>query len=195
MIGQTVRPESAEAAGVTLVWIDAREAIVVRRIDGASRFDHIQSDVPAHHRSTGHVRHAPGVRHGGGGPPQTAGEPHRLEHLARFVDAVAARLPRDEDLLVIGPGTVHEHLARQLAEEDARHHVSRDIRSEAAPPLSRRQLAARLRRSAGDEPRRRTVGAYRWTSPSATGLTGKRVSGPRRVSAKRAGPVDEETEG
>lgn len=195
MIGRAMRQERAEAVGATLVWIDAREAIVVRRVDGTSRFDHIQSDVPAHHRSTGHVRHDPGVRHGGGGPPQTAGDPHRLEHLARFVDAVAARLPPDNDLLLIGPGTVHEQLARQLAEVDARHHVARGIRSEAAPPMSRRQLAARLRRATGDEPRRRTVGAYRWTSPSTTGPSGKRVSGPRRERARRAGPVDEETEG
>ncbi len=52
----------------------------------------MRSDVPAHHRATGHVRHDAAVRPGGGAP-KAAGEPHRLEHLAQFVDDVANRLP------------------------------------------------------------------------------------------------------
>jgi hypothetical protein len=194
MIGPAIHPKSPEAAVVTLVWIDAREAVVVRRVDGASRFERIESDVPAHHRATGHVRHDPGVRHGGGGPQQTAGEPHRLEHLARFVDTVAKRLPRHEDLLVIGPGTVREHLARKIVEADARHRVVRDIRCEAAAPMSHRQLAALLRRAAGEEPHRRTVGAYRWTSSPPKAPPGRRTSEPRRVAVKRSRQGEQEVE-
>lgn len=55
MIGQAVDRGSATATAVTLVWIDAREAILVRRVDGASRYDRVESEVPAHHRATGHV--------------------------------------------------------------------------------------------------------------------------------------------
>lgn len=179
---------SPRGTAVTLVWIDAREAFVVRRVDGAPRLERIESDVPAHHRATGHVRHDPGVRHGGGGPPQTAGERHRLEHLARFVEAVAARLPRRDALLLIGPGTVREHLARQIVEIDARHRVVRDIRCEAAPPMTRRQLAARLMLASGEKPRRQTVGAYRWSSPRVRGPSGKRMPAPRRVTVKRSEP-------
>jgi hypothetical protein len=180
---------------VTLVWIDAREAILVRRVDGGSRFERIESDVPAHHRATGHVRHDPALRHGGGGVPQTAGEPHRLEHLARFLDAVAARLPPRDHLLVIGPGSVHERLARQVAEADARHRIVREINSEPAHPLTHAELAARLRRATGEDARRRTVGAYRWSSPPSTQRSGKPLPGPRRVSVKRSHQDEQDREG
>ena len=163
------RSAPASPRALTLVWIDAREAIVVRRPAGAAVFAVIRSDVPAHHRATGHVRHEPGIRHGGGGRPQTAGEPHRLEHLARYVDAVAGRLPRDDDVLVLGPGTVREHLVRRLAEDDARRHAGRSVGTEASARLSHRQLAARLAELSGEPPRRQTVGNARWTSGSASG--------------------------
>jgi hypothetical protein len=118
MTGGVVHPEPIDSPApraLTLVWIDAREGIVVRWIQKAPVLERIESDVPAHHRSTGHVRHDPNVRHGGGGIPQTAGEPHRLEHLARFLDAVADVLPDEDDLMILGPGTVREHLARLRA--------------------------------------------------------------------------------
>ena len=189
MIGAATHPKSSGAAALTLVWVDAREAVVMRRADGLSTFERIESDVPAHHRATGHVRHDPGMRHGGGGPPQTAGEPHRLEHLARFLDAVAARLPPDEDLLVIGPGTVREQLARRVAEDAAQHRVVRDIRCERAAAMTHRQLAALLRQAAGDQPRRRTVGAYRWTDSPPRDPPGRRTDEPRRVLIKRPRPA------
>ena len=145
------------AAG-TLVWIDAREAIIVRWQDDQAHVERVGSDVPAHHRATGHVRHDPSVRHGGGGRSQTAGEPNRLEHLARFVEQVAQRLPADEDLLILGPGTVREHLERSVRDMDAHQGRSRAITCTASQPMTDRQLVARLRRFDGVEPRRRTVG-------------------------------------
>jgi hypothetical protein len=92
----------------TLVWVDAREAAIARWRDGFARLERITSDVPAHHRATGRVRHDPAVRHGGGGPSQTAGEPQRLEHLARFVQKIADRLPQEEDLRDPRPGELRE---------------------------------------------------------------------------------------
>jgi hypothetical protein len=73
-----VATDAPRHPALTLVWIDAREAVVVRWVAGTSVVERIESDVPAHHRATGHVRHDPNVRHGGGGVSQTAGEPHRL---------------------------------------------------------------------------------------------------------------------
>lgn len=64
----------------TFVWIDSRGAVIVRWQDDRPRLERVASEVPAHHRATGHVRHDPGVRHGGG-PPQTAAAPPRLGHL------------------------------------------------------------------------------------------------------------------
>jgi hypothetical protein len=161
----TMGDEMARAS--TLVWIDAREAVIVRWQDDRARLERVESEVPAHHRTTGHVRHDPTVRHGGGGSPQTADEPHRLEHLERFVREVAHRLAPDDDLLIIGPGTVHERLERHLSESDRHHGRHRDIACEASPPLTDRQLIARLRVFAGAEPPRRTVGACRWSEPPA----------------------------
>ena len=169
----------------TLVWIDSRDAVIVRLREGRTRLQRVESDVPAHRRATGHVRHSPAVRHGGGGSPQTAGEPHRLEHLKRFVTEVAARLAADDELLVIGPGTVHERLARQVAAGDEHRGHRRSIVREASPPLSDRQLIARLHRFTGVEPRRRTVGAYRWTDAWGHRPSGQMRVTPRRVVEKR----------
>lgn len=161
-MGTLVIREAGEARPSTLVWVDAREAIVVRLEGDRVRIRRMDSDVPAHHRATGHVRHDPAVRHGGGGGPQTAGEPHRIEHLNRFVDDIAAGLAEGDDLLVLGPGTVHERLARQVSDSDEHHGRRREIVCEASASLTDRQLGARLRRFAGVEPRRHTVGAFRW---------------------------------
>ena len=170
-----------------LVWIDAREAVIVRIQGDRARIERVESEVPAHHRATGHVRHDPAVRHGGG-RPQSAGEPHRIEHLNRFIGDIANRLACGDDLLVLGPGTVHERLARHLSDSDGRHGRHRVIDCVASPPLTDRQLISRLRRFSGAEPRKHSVGAYRWTEPP-----GHRPSGlvhlPRRVVDK--GPPGE----
>jgi hypothetical protein len=178
------RTQGAGARPGTLVWIDATEAIIVRLHGGRARIECVESDVPPHRRATGHVRHDPAIRHGGGGSPQTAGEPHRIEHLKRFVLDVADRSGSVDDLLILGQGTVHERLARHLAESDANHGRHRAITCEVSPRLTDRQLIARLRRFAGVEPRRRTVGAYRWSQPSAGGPSGRSQLVPRRVVDK-----------
>jgi hypothetical protein len=168
----------------TLVWIDAREAVIVRWQDDRARLERVESEVPAHHRATGHVRHNPAVRHGGGGSPQNAGEPHRLEHLERFVVEIANRLAPDDSLLILGPGTVHERLDRHVLESDRHHGRHREIACEASRPLTDRQLIARLRAFAGAETRRRTVGAYRWSEPPAHRQSGQAQRPPRRVVEK-----------
>ena len=150
----------------TLVWIDAREAVTVRWSGDSVELDRLLSDVPAHRRSTGHVRFDPGVRHGGG-RPQTAGEPNRLEHLKRFVELVAERTDTDDDLLIIGPGVVHERLARRVRDLDQSRGRTRIVSCHTAGPATDRQLIARLRLFAGAAPRRRTVGSSRGGEPVA----------------------------
>jgi hypothetical protein len=51
-------------------------------------------------------------------------------------------LPDEADLLILGPGTVHEHLARLVKERDRQHRVVRAIASEASARMTRRQLVA-----------------------------------------------------
>jgi hypothetical protein len=182
-MGTFMTTEAGDHCSSTLVWIDAREAVIVRLLGDRARVERVESDVPAHHRATGHVRHDPAVRHGGGGP-QSAGEPHRIEHLNRFVRDIANRLVAGDGLLILGPGTVRERLARQLSERDGLNGRIRDIACEASPPLTDRQLITRLRRFAGAEPRRRSVGAYRWSEPSGHRPSGKAHLPPRRVVNK-----------
>lgn len=167
----------------TLVWIDAREAVIVRLQGDRVHIERVESEVPAHHRATGHVRHDPAVRHGGGGP-QSAGESHRIEHLSQFLGDIANRLRVGDALLILGPGMVHERLARQIAESDRGHGRVRDISCEASPPMTPRQLSARLRRFAGVEPRRRTVGSYRWVEPKTHDSKRAPELLPRRVANK-----------
>lgn len=169
---------------MALVWIDSREAIIVRLIGDRAAVRRVRSDVPAHRRSTGHVRHDPGTRHGGG-HDQTAGETRRLEHLASFVNAVAAGLPDDADLLVLGPGSVRERLARRLRSIDGSRAIPRRIDSLAAPRLTERQLIARLRRQLGQEPRHYTVGRYRWTASLEIDRSGDSVIRPYRTGEMR----------
>jgi hypothetical protein len=177
--------EAPPRRAVTLVWIDSREAVVAGWVDDGPVLKRIHSDVPAHHRSTGHVRHDANIRHGGGGPAQTADEPRRLEHLERFVERVSLHVPAG-DLVVIGPGTVREHLAQRLRTGDEGHRRARTITCEPAGRLTDRQLIARLRGLVGSEVRRRTVGAYRWTEPPER-RRGRTRFLPRRVVDKGPG--------
>ena len=150
---------SRSVTRVTLVWIDARSAIVVRWSDGPQITRHAL-DVPPHEKSAGHVRLVPG-RHGGG-RAQTGLETHRLEHLRQDLARIAATLLDDEDILILGPGTVREHLAAQLRAADektgragkVRGRPGRQIHSEPAQRMTEAQLVERLRDLVGEPPRR-----------------------------------------
>jgi hypothetical protein len=177
----------------TLVWIDAHDAIIVGHRGGEIVLERIASDVPDHRRSTGHVRHDPSARHGGaGGAPLPAGEAQRQEHLTHYLRIVADRLPVADDLTILGPGSVREHLERALLDEDRRHHRERQVSTAPAERMTDRQLTARLNRESGVEPRRRTVGAYRWGARPSTARAGRREALPTRVSDTTARPRDEE---
>jgi hypothetical protein len=192
----TATGELARSAGTdhatdcTLVWIDAREAVIGHWHDGEVRLERLHSDVPSRHRATGHVRHDPAVRHGGGGA-QDAGEANRLEHLARFIDLVANHVPRDGELLILGPGTVRDRLGHRIRETERHTSGAREVAIQTAGRLTEPQLVARLRHLAGADQRRRTLGAHRWTeTPSrhAPGLS-------RRTSRHATAPPPIEIDG
>jgi hypothetical protein len=172
----------------TLVWIDTRVARIVRWDGHSASIEQLESEVPDHRKATGMVRRQPrydaGLMSGGYGHPRTSDDDHRLEHLARFLDSVATRTSDDNPVDIVGPGTVREHLERVVREGDARHHRTRPVSCSAAPRLTDRQLVARVRGLAGDPPRRRTLGAYRWTGPAGTEPSGAPARGPRRVVEK-----------
>jgi hypothetical protein len=146
-------PGSRQARPTSLVWLDSREAIILRPEGERIVVGHVESHVPPHHRGARHVRRDPQVRHGGG-LAQASAERQRLEHLDRFLDTVAARLAPDDDLVVIGPGNVREQLARRVAEVDTERHAARDIVSRRSARATVPQLIARLRGVSGRGPRR-----------------------------------------
>jgi hypothetical protein len=166
---------------VELVWIDAREAVIVRVVDHGASVERIRSDVPGRHRSVGHIRHDP-ARHGGG-RDAAAGEPRRLEHLEAFCRAVAERIPTTSDVVVMGPGTVRHHLERRLRHA-AGSRATRRMEGLPAGRMTDGQLVAWLKGYLEDEPRRTTVGAYRWTGAPDVEASGHPVFTPRRTFGK-----------
>ena len=97
---------------------------------------------------------------------------------------MAARIEATDSVAIIGPGPVRDRLDREVRGADARRHVVRDVAAAASPRLTDRQLIARLRVLAGDVPRRRTVGAYRWTAEPAVKASGAAIVEPERVIRK-----------
>lgn len=142
---------------VTAVWIDDERAVIAHW-DGTASVRQLRSDVPAHRRSTGHVRHDPTVRHGGGAPPDDRFERDRAGHLRDFLESAAVAVPATGDVEVAGPGMVRQHFAQVLAEIDRHRGRSRAIRTTSMGPRTDRQLIAWLRERAGDPPRRRRIG-------------------------------------
>lgn len=128
-----------------VVWLDSRGARIARHNGSAIELERIESDVPARSAASGHIRHDPAIRHGGGGDPQSAADRRRHQHLAAFLGEVERRLSPDADVELLGPGTVHEQLGRELREHDVRHGRRRTVMEERAGRLTDRQLAARLR--------------------------------------------------
>lgn len=170
------------AEGFALVWIDSELATILRW-RGRVVTEKVVSDVPPHVRSTAHVRHDPQVRHGGSGRGQDDAERRRNEHLRSFLCAVADRLGEDDRIEILGTGTVGGRLAALLRTRTARRRSPPSVEAFHAMPLTSRQMAARLRQRLGLDPRRLTVGVYRWSGELPRKRSGA-VSGPRRVLEK-----------
>ena len=142
-----VKPPAADRLA-TLVWIDSREAHVVRWRNGAATTQRFESDVPVHRRATG------------GAIPNEAVEGRRLEHLARFLTQVAGQIAHEDDVVVLGPGTVREHFERELTTADRKAHRARKVSGRPARHMTVPQLVAALRAEIGDPPRRKRVGSH-----------------------------------
>ncbi len=145
---------------VTLVWLDADEAILLNREgpigDGADppAIRRVRSQVPPHRRATGQAHHDSRVRSGGGADPDDLADRRREHLLAAYLREVAALVPADDRVVVMGPGTVHGRLASELRAADQRHRRSRPVEDAPAGPLTERQLRARWRELDGTSPER-----------------------------------------
>jgi len=139
---------------VTLVWLDTDEAILLRSGGPAAAGDEpevrrIRSEVPPHRRATGQAHHDARVRSGGGADPDDLADRRRERLLAAYLREVAAMVPPGDRVVVLGPGPVHARLAAELRAEDTRHRRDRPVEESASPPLTDRQLRARLRELSG----------------------------------------------
>jgi hypothetical protein len=179
--GRATAPES-----VALVWIDSDGARILRW-RGSVMTEKLDSGVPPHVRSTAHVRHDPSVRHGGSGRGQDDAERWRNEHLRSFLKTVAGRLADDAHVEIIGTGTVGERLGRLLRARSTRREPRQTVVVVHSTWLSTRELATRLRQLLGLLPRRRTVGAYRWSGELPRTRSGA-IRPPRRVVEKPPRP-------
>jgi hypothetical protein len=146
---------------VTLVWLDANEAILLGSEgpagDGVDPpgVRRVRSQVPPHHRATGRVHHDPRVRSGGGADPDDLVERRREHLIGVYLREVAGLVPSEGRVVVVGPGPVHGRLAAELRAADIRHRRTRPIEESAAGPLTERQLRARWRELDGSPPERR----------------------------------------
>jgi hypothetical protein len=140
----------------TVVWIDGRQAIVGHWV-GYPIVAGFVADIPSRHRSTGHIRHDPAVRHGGGGVPDDRIARDRAGHVSRYLDRVADAIPPAGPILVLGPGEIGEQLGARLRAADQHANRARPIDVERSGPLTERQLVARLRVLGGSPPKRRVV--------------------------------------
>lgn len=157
--GDTTSHRPPSAASVALVWLDAATAVVALWVDGPT-IERLTSDVPSRHRSTGHLRHDPAVRHGGGGPATDLIDHDRAERRRAFVRQVAGHVPDQADVWILGPGGTREELAAWLESLDRRAGRSRTVTTQPSGRLTERQLVARLRELSGSAPRRRVVGRH-----------------------------------
>jgi hypothetical protein len=153
----------SEASPWTLAWLDARTAVIVRcASDGAIAVDELESDVPAHHRATGHVRRS-AAGSAPAEPPRSAGETHRLEHLRRWIEAIAEHLSPADDLAIYGPGVVARQLVGLINERDQHHRRERTVMHGRRARMSQAQLIAEVRQLAGHAPARGRLGRHRWS--------------------------------
>lgn len=128
---------------------------MLARWDGEATIRRLTAGIPPRHRSTGHVHRDPLVRHGGGGPAEDRLERIRVQREKAFLAEVQAAIPPLDELVIVGPGVIHEHLAHRVAADDKRHRRSRGVRSEPAGRLTEHQIVARLRSIVGEEQPRR----------------------------------------
>jgi hypothetical protein len=163
---------------IDLVAISAREARILHWRDGSISDELIASDVPARHRSTGHIRHDPGVRHGGSGTGQDEMERERLEHLRRFLAQVADATAGASRVIVVGGGPLPQRLAQLIEDGERGRPRPRPVSHATEDHLTDRQLRAMLMTEAGETPLRRT-------RPPRHRVATRRAHGPRQGEGPR----------
>jgi stalled ribosome rescue protein Dom34 len=115
------------------LWIDHREAVIIRVADDGEAIQRIRSAVEPHGRFSAHAPE---------GSPEDRRDRRFGEHLHRYYDEVIAAIRDADAILIVGPGEAKGELAQRL--EHAKLH-DRIVGIETVDKLTDRQIVAKIR--------------------------------------------------
>jgi len=123
------------------VWVDHREAIVVKLSDSGEETVHVQSGAESQlRRSSDHTT-------GNFEPMQVPSDDTRerkfMAELNTFYDEVIAQLKHAAAILIIGPGEAKKELKNRIG---SKHPVAGSIVVEAADSMTQAQVVAKVRK-------------------------------------------------
>ncbi len=123
------------------VWVDHREAIVVKLSDSGEEIVHVQSGAESQlRRSSDHTT-------GSFEPLQVPSDDMRenifMAELNKFYDEVIPHLSQAGAILIIGPGQAKKELQNRM---DAKHSVAGNVVVEAADSMTEAQVVAKVRK-------------------------------------------------
>ncbi len=123
------------------VWIDRRQAIVVRLSDAGEECIHIQSSMETQERRASD--HPAGNFEPLNVPADDTRDRKETAELRKFYDAVITHLVRAESVYIFGPGETRKHLKNRLDESRS---VTGHVDVEAAGSMTDAQVIAKVRK-------------------------------------------------
>ena len=123
------------------VWIDHREAILVKLSDSGEETVHVKSGAESQLRRNSD--HASGTFEPSHVPSDDTRERKFTAELNTFYDEVIPHLSHAESILIIGPGEAKKELTNRMS---ARHAVVGNIVVETADSMTQPQVVARVRK-------------------------------------------------
>jgi hypothetical protein len=123
------------------VWIDQRNAFIVRPSSKNCDVVEILSDVESHRKSTGGKAKSEPYMHESG-PSSASHREHATQNaLNKYLSEVATHLVGETNILLLGPGKAKQKL-RNLLIEGNDHHKESDISLKASETMTQSQLKA-----------------------------------------------------
>ena len=123
------------------VWVDHREAIVVKLSDSGEEIVHVQSGAESQLRRSSD--HTTGSFEPKRVPADDTRERKFMAELNTFYDEVISHLSHAEAILIIGPGQAKKELQNRM---DAKHSVAGNVVVEAADSMTEAQVVAKVRK-------------------------------------------------
>lgn len=115
------------------VWIDHRDAVIVKLADEGEVISRVNSDMAPHERFSAQAPE---------GSPEDRRDRRFEEHLHKYYDAVMAVIRDADAILIFGPGEAKREFAKRLEHERLGDRV---VSVETADKLTDPQIAARVR--------------------------------------------------